>query len=371
MSWDLAVVGAGMVGVQCALALQQAGLSTVLLDQAQLATGTSSRGMGHLVIMDDDPQTLALTRLGVRLWRQQSRWLGERAAYRRAGTLWLAADDEQMASAQARQALLHEQGINCEALGRDGLRHLEPCLSPRLAGALRVRDDAILYQPGAAAALLAAFLDQGGHYRPNSQVQRLEEGALVLAGGEVVEAGRILLCAGLDSRRLLPELPLLGRKGHLAITSRQVPAIRHQLVELGYHDSTQADGTAVAFNLQPRETGQWLIGSSRQFDGEDQQLAMDVLTAMLDKAARFVPCLARQRLLRCWTGLRPTTPDNKPLLGPWPAIPNLWVATGHEGLGITTAPATARLLAQAITGQEPELDLAPYAPDRFGAGHGH
>jgi glycine/D-amino acid oxidase-like deaminating enzyme len=68
--------------------------------------------------------------------------------------------------------------------------------------------------------------------------------------------------------------------------------------------------------------------------------------------------------VRTWTGFRPATPDKLPLIGRWPEVPGLWIAAGHEGLGITTSLGTAAILADLIAGREPAIDASPYAPDR-------
>jgi glycine/D-amino acid oxidase-like deaminating enzyme len=81
----------------------------------------------------------------------------------------------------------------------------------------------------------------------------------------------------------------------------------------------------------------------------------------------YIPDLAQLNAIRCWTGLRAATPDSLPLLGPHPKREGLWLAVGHEGLGITTAPASARLLAAHITGCTPDIDPTPYLAQRFGA----
>jgi D-hydroxyproline dehydrogenase subunit beta len=75
--------------------------------------------------------------------------------------------------------------------------------------------------------------------------------------------------------------------------------------------------------------------------------------------------LAAAPIVRTWVGLRPYAIDKHPLIGPWPALRGMWIATGHEGLGITLAPITGRLLAQQIAGQRTAIDATPYLPARF------
>ena len=186
-----------------------------------------------------------------------------------------------------------------------------------------------------------------------------------LSNGSRRLTGAVVVAAGAHSPELVPGLPVVPRKGHLVITDRQPGLVRSQLVELGYLQSAHAFNSAsVAFNIQPRRTGQLLIGSSRELVGFDGSINRSLLHAMLERAARFVPAVSSTRVLRTWTGFRPATPDRLPLIGRWPSVPDLWIATGHEGLGITMAPGTADLIVAGITGRPAPIDPTPFAPDR-------
>jgi glycine/D-amino acid oxidase-like deaminating enzyme len=155
------------------------------------------------------------------------------------------------------------------------------------------------------------------------------------------------------------------KKGHLLITDRYPNFIRHQLVELGYIKSAHAsDGDSVAFNLQPRPTGQVFIGSSRQFDVTHKEIDTDILRKMLAQATSYVPALANLKAIRAWTGFRAATPDGLPYIGPHPSRKNVWMATGHEGLGITTSLATAEILKDQICQQTSRIAVEPYWPSR-------
>jgi glycine/D-amino acid oxidase-like deaminating enzyme len=118
----------------------------------------------------------------------------------------------------------------------------------------------------------------------------------------------------------------------------------------------------VAFNVQPRATGQLLVGSSRELVGWDASLNRPLLARMLRRAAEFLPVLPELRALRSWTGFRPATPDKLPLIGRWED--RLLVAAGHEGLGVTTALATGRLIADIALDRTPFLDPTPFDPRR-------
>jgi glycine/D-amino acid oxidase-like deaminating enzyme len=85
---------------------------------------------------------------------------------------------------------------------------------------------------------------------------------------------------------------------------------------------------------------------------------------MLQRARQFMPGLGTMSAVRTWTGFRAATPDKLPLIGPWPRDKSLFLATGHEGLGITTSLGTARILVDQITGAKPAIPIEPYLPSR-------
>jgi D-hydroxyproline dehydrogenase subunit beta len=175
----------------------------------------------------------------------------------------------------------------------------------------------------------------------------------------------VVNAAGASAPMLTPGLPIVPRKGLLAITDRYPGMCRHQIVELGYLTSAHAmTSESVAFNVQPRFTGQILIGSSRELVGWDASLNHELLGRMLARATDLMPVLRDVSVIRCWTGFRPATPDKLPLIGKWEGTPGLWIASGHEGLGITMSLATAELIADQLAGRAPEIDAAPYSPMR-------
>jgi glycine/D-amino acid oxidase-like deaminating enzyme len=161
-------------------------------------------------------------------------------------------------------------------------------------------------------------------------------------------------------------LPVRKRKGHLVITDRYPGFVRHQIVELGYLKSAhRATKDSVAFNIQPRKNGQMLIGSSRQYDAEATGIDQPILDRMLKRALEYLPGLAQLTAIRAWTGHRAATPDKLPLIGPSAESERIWLATGHEGLGITTSLGTGRLLRDLLLGHSTEIPPTPYAPSRF------
>jgi glycine/D-amino acid oxidase-like deaminating enzyme len=283
------------------------------------------------------------------------------------GTLWVAADEEELAHVAGKAAFYRRRGVAVEELSSAELANAEANLRPGLAGALRVPGDRVVYPVNAARWLLERALARGAVKREGVEAIRIGAKRVDTRDGSI-EAGAVVNAAGAAAPRLTPGLPIQPRKGHLVITDRHPDFCRHQLVELGYLASAHGPSRgspSVAFNLQPRATGQMLLGSSREFAGFDAAINRTIRARMIRRALQFMPSLAGLSAIRTWVGFRPATPDNLPLIGTWPRTPGLFVAAGHEGLGVTTALGTARLTADAILRTPSAIDPSPYAPDRL------
>jgi glycine/D-amino acid oxidase-like deaminating enzyme len=199
----------------------------------------------------------------------------------------------------------------------------------------------------------------------DGRIIRINSDEALVQDGSTIRAKAFVIATGIAAPSLAPEVEVRPRKGHLVITDRYPGFAQHQLIELGYLKSAHAtQENSVAFNIQPRTTGQLLIGSSRQFGGDDRAVEDDILSRMLARAFEYMPGLRKCSAIRSWTGFRAATPDKLPLIGPSQGAANVYLATGHEGLGITTALGTAKLVAKQLLGTPCSLPVAPYLPSR-------
>ncbi|POA18709.1 D-amino-acid oxidase [Pseudomonas sp. FW300-N1A1] len=357
---DVIVIGAGIIGAACAQALALRGLRVLVLDAG--LPGATAAGMGHLLVLDDNPAELALSQYSLQRWREHALSLPEGCAYRSNGTLWLAANAEEMAVAQSKYLNLQAQGVACELLGASALRQREPELRAGLEGGLLIHDDGILYAPATA----RWMLDHANIRQRRARVCEVEGNRVRLDDGHWLSAEAVVLANGIQASELCPELPIEPKKGHLLITDRYPGTVTHTLVELGYVTSAHtASGPSTACNIQPRPTGQLFIGASRQFGTTDPQVEGWMLAKMLKRATEYMPGLAQLNGIRAWTGFRAASPDGLPLVGQHPQRQGLWLAVGHEGLGVTTAPGTADLLLAQLFDEPSPLAAQPYLPQRF------
>ena len=366
---DVVVVGAGVIGAACAAALARDGLRVMLVDADFAGGGSTGVAMGHIVVLDDSEAQLALTAYSRALWSELGLTLPPDCEDERRGTLWIAATDMELSVARAKADVYAMHGVDTALLDDRQLAVREPSLRQGLAGALFVPDDRVLYPPAVTRHLVRRAQDFGATLQEACSVESIMAGRVRLRDrsgqSSSISSAAVVNAAGIDAPVLTPGLPIVPRKGHLAITDRYPGLCTSQLVELGYLQSAHSMGEAsTAFNIQPRATGQVLIGSSRELVGRDARISEPMLRAMIRRAVAFLPALADCSVLRAWTGFRPATPDSLPLIGRWDPVDGLWIAAGHEGLGVTTALGTAEIIAAGILQRGAPIPSAPYSPMR-------
>jgi glycine/D-amino acid oxidase-like deaminating enzyme len=372
---EVAVVGAGIVGAATAWELQERGVDVVLLDRGEVSGATTGLGEGNVLCSDKDPgPELALTVAGLAIYDELDERLGEIARIRRKGALIVHRQADTWAAEPGRLTALAAAGVHGRLVDADELRSVEPELTGAVQGASFFPRD-LQCAPRAIARALAA------------DVRRVHAGVAVqdidLAAGRVAalrtSAGRLpcaaaVIAAGPWSGALAQAagvaLPLEPRKGQLVRLRAPRPDerfIRHKVVEAGYLASVTSAvaGLQVTTVLETTWEGDVLVGSSRERRGFDLGVDEAVSRAMLGRAVELMPGLSGLPFDGAWSGLRPWLPDHLPAIGPSGAVGGLWLATGHEGAGVALGPVTGRLVAQLYAGEEPAVDPAPFAPDRF------
>lgn len=369
---DVIIVGAGVVGAACAYYATRAGLDVTVLDRGPVAGGTTGAGEGNVLVSDKEPgPELDLAVLSSRLWRELARLGG--FEYEAKGGLVVAETPETF---ERLVALAAAQNLPHEAVPAAGLRALEPHLADGLAGGVRYPQDAQVQPMLAAARLLRAAAPEvrlgvtvTGFIRSAGRVTGVRTSDGDLRAGAVVNAagtwgGELAARAGVT-------LPVLPRRGFILVTEPlPEPLIRHKVYTAAYVTGVASDsaGLETSAVVEGTPAGTVLIGASRERVGFDRTTSLPVLSRLAAQAVALFPALAAVRAIRSYCGFRPYCPDHLPVIGADPRAPGLYHACGHEGAGIGLAPATGHLLAQALTGGPPGLDLHPFRPDRFRSG---
>jgi D-hydroxyproline dehydrogenase subunit beta len=396
------VVGAGIVGCSCAYELASRGVSVCLVDRGAVSGGTTGLGEGNVLCCDKRPgPDLSLAVPGLALFDEIEDLLGEEAGVRRKGALVVHADSASWALEEARLVKLQAAGVRCSLLSPDEVRSAEPSLTGPLLGASWFPDDlqcaprAIARGLARRAAALGAVVETGREVRSivlngSNEVGSEGVGSSTTAmrpwgyppprveGVDTREgplfAAHVVLACGAWSAPLAARaglvLPLEPRKGQLVRLEHRPDFLRHKVIDGSYMAAVESEdaGLQVSTVMETTLDGHVLVGSSRERRGFDLDVDPAVSDALLTAAVRLAPGIADLATDTAWAGLRPWLPGGLPAIGPTNAADGLFIATGHEGAGVAHGPITGRLIAQAICGEEPELDLAPFDPDRFSPG---
>ena len=408
----IAVVGAGIVGVATALFLQEDGHEVLLVDPSEPGSGTSSGNAGIISIASITPIVTAdvfrklpalltdpVSPLQVR-WRDLPGlvpWLlraalatrkarveramaGIQALASRAlaahevliqragagellgsnGWLKVGLDQQKFEKAAAAEATLLERfGVAHEILGRDAVLDLEPALSSEVKGALWLKANREIRDPRAYVERLAAlFLERGGtHCRRAARSLAMADGRVtgLLTSDGRIAADSVVIAAGAFAGRLAEaaghRLPMIAERGyHLMLPALAMP--------LGRPVYCMDPG----FVLAPMTHGLRLT-SGVELASLDAPPDFSIPRRLLPLARRYLPGLD-ERVTSEWQGFRPSLPDSLPVISRARRHANVYLAFGHQHVGLTLGPLTGRIIADLVAGRDPGLDLAPYRPDR-------
>ncbi|QVL43810.1 MAG: FAD-binding oxidoreductase [Alcanivorax sp.] len=253
-----------------------------------------------------------------------------------------------------------EYDVAYRVLDSAALAKEEPDLAAGLAGAIHWTQPWTATDPGALVAAYAEhFQQQGGHViqAPLETLSRSGNGWRATIGGETIAAEQVVLALGpwsapwLDQQGL--HVPLFVKRGyHMHYGTLDNARLRHWLMD-----------SETGYLLAPMRAGIRLT-TGAELARHDAQPHYQQLAAA-EAVARTLFPLGDRLDPQPWMGARPCTPDMKPVIGPAPGLPGLWLAFGHGHQGFTMGPITGKLLGQMMDGETAEMDMAPYRADRF------
>ncbi|GAB4480870.1 MAG: FAD-dependent oxidoreductase [Anaerolineales bacterium] len=336
--------------------------------------------MSHIVTWEEPEIHLLLSKESKRLYQELSQSLPIDIQYRETGSLALVENPDGMETFQQTIQRLQRWGVRCQILDVVELTKSEPIISPDIGGGVYFEDDAQANPLYTTQALAIAAREHGAIIDPFNEVVSIEtssDSQKILAVQTVKEripTECVVIAAGAWSSQIGKmvniEVPVSPRKGTLVITTPLPQDYLNCKIILaaGYMESLKegtSGGIAVAANIQQVANGNLLLGSSRQFVGFDGKVDPKVVSLMMKRNLRFFPDLKRVTALRMWAGFRPYTPDLLPIISEVEQVPGLYIAAGHEGIGITEAPITGKLITQIILKQTPNVPIGPLSYSRF------
>jgi glycine oxidase len=373
-SFDVAVVGGGVIGLSVAWRAAQRGLRVTLLERGEPGAGTSRVAAGMLApVTEASLAERAVLGLGLVSADRYPDFVAElRAAgpetdpaYLTCGTLAVARDRDEAEALERELRVRRGLGLEVQRLLPSEARSLEPALAPAVRLGLRAASDHAIDPRRLTAALVLACRDAGAEIRSAAAVAALETGSDGVAGvrlsdGEPIRAAQVVIAAGSWAGEIegIPEsarVPLHPVKGQIIrLRDPAGPGLLSQVLRMG-------SGYVV-----PRGDGRYVLGATMEERGFDTTVTAGAVYELLRDAGELVPGISELVIEEVSAGLRPATPDNAPAIGP-SAVAGLHYAVGHYRNGILLAPVTAEVLAAVLAGETIPDYAEPFSPERFTA----
>jgi glycine/D-amino acid oxidase-like deaminating enzyme len=352
------VIGGGIAGASAAWHLADAGAEVVLVDDGRAGRATDA-GAGIVGYPWRDPHhpSFALRLRAAEAYPALAQRI--HAPFEVVGEVFVAPPGRLLD--EAHDALRAGSPGPVRRLEPEQLRTFFPYLAPSLAG-LHVETTARVHGGVIRDHLLQAARDSGAEILRGRAELKADRGAIraVLAEGRRIAARAVVLAAGTWSGELAAAV---------GATLRVSPQ-RGQILHLAVDEDTERMAVVQPLDadhyLLPFSGGHVVVGATRETgSGFDPRLTAAGVAEVLGDALRVAPGLAGATLREMRVGLRPATPDGAPILGRVPGCDGLWAVTGMGPVGLTIGPYCGSLVADAILGRTPELDLAPYSSARF------
>ena len=363
-SCEVIVVGGGVIGAACARAAALRGLQVVLCEPGPDRAAASPASAGMLAAQIE-PADEVMRGLGVRgrdayesLAPALLETTGLDIGFWRAGIASIAFDDGAAQHLRDAVAQQRQAGLRCDWLEPEDVVELFPGAAPAACGALFAPEDGAVDPATLTRALLADGRRLGVTLVPERVVRiaTAEKQARVTGvafADRTLAAEHVVVAAGAWSPgigglpRPLPVEPVRGQMAAAPWPSATPPAIL-------YHDH--------AYVLARGSDA--LIGSTMEHAGFDGRTTAAGIAQIMDGAARLLPALATTHPTRTWAGLRPVTPDDRPIVGGDPETRGLWFATGHGRNGILLAALTGEIIGDLLAKGETDADITALQPGR-------
>ena len=372
---NVIIIGGGVIGLGIGWQLAKAGVSVTIHEQAEAGRAASWAAAGMLApLAEAHSEEPELLKLGSQSLARYPQWVRELEAdaemsigYRVEGTLIVGLEPDDTHQLQHLYTAQQDLGLAVTWLTGRETREIEPALSPRVTAAIRCESDHQVDNRLMVKALQRAYQRYGGVLYENSTIERIVIKSEIVTGVQTQEsfqtADLIVLAAGCWSAQIegLPDTivpPVRPVKGQMLALQMEAGIRVKNVIR------TVRARYPMSVYLVPRTDGRLIVGATSEEMGFDTRLTAGGVFELLRGAWEAVPGVYELPLLETWTGLRPGSRDNAPILGETP-IKNLIYATGHYRNGILLTPITAYEISKLmLTGETSEI-IVPFRLDRF------
>jgi glycine/D-amino acid oxidase-like deaminating enzyme len=378
---DAVIIGAGVIGASIAFHLARLGIKPLVIEKNDPAAGSSGACDGLIFLQSKKPGLhLKLALKSRKQFDRLREQLGAGIEFKASGGMCLIESESELAAMQRFVEEQRRSDLQVDLIDGDEVRRREACISKNVIAATFSELDAQVNPYALTFAFLRAAESAGARILTGVEVKGIEvvsgkaTGVLTCtgrvsapvvvnaAGSLAAEVGRL---AGL-------EIPITPRRGQILVTAAVPPLLRHCLISAQYvaakfHPELAATG-GMGFSLEQADSGNILIGSTREFVGFDRRTTFEGIRTIARRIVPVVPALARVPVIRTFGGLRPYTPDGLPILGRVAGLEGFIMAAGHEGDGIALSAITGELIADLIATGRTQFPLDAFRLERFREG---
>ncbi len=364
---DILIIGGGIIGCAIAYYLRKSGREVIVCEQGTIGAQASSAAAGLLAPLGplSGPGPFAdLLLAGYTLLpavaAELEEYTGLRLGYARTGALRAVRNPKRVAHLHKRMQAWQPLGLELHWLSGDEARQYEPQLAPDICAAVYAPAESQIQADTLTAAFAQAARLMGAHLYEQTPITGLSYRDTRVAGvhtarGETITCQHLVIAtgawAGQCAAWLHITLPITPLRGQILLLAQPTPPLRKLIF-------------GEALYLIPRGKTV-LVGATKDAVGFDTRVTPEDTDSLLTSAYRFVPALQDSTLLSAWAGLRPHTPDTRPVLGPVDGWENVTLAVGHNSVGIMLSAITGQSIAiYLITGHLPTM-IQPFAPTRF------
>ncbi len=375
---DVLIIGAGVIGASIAYHLTRHGIRPLVLEKSDPAAGSSGACDGLVFMQSKKPGLhLKLALESRRRFDGLMDPLGGGIEFRSPGGMCLIESEAELAAMRLFVAEQRASGLDVELIDGDEARRREPCLSRRVIAATFSALDSQVNPYALTFAFLRSATSAGARMLSGVEVKGIEvvsgKATGVITGNGRISAPVVVNAAGAvaaDVGRMAGlEVPVTPRRGQIIVTAAVPPLVRHCLISAQYvavkFNPELAAAGGMGFSLEQADSGNILIGSTREFVGFDRRTTFDGIRTIASRIAPVIPALQRVPVIRTFGGLRPYTPDGLPILGKVAGVEGFIMAAGHEGDGIALSPITGELIADLIATGRTQFPLDDFRLERF------
>lgn len=363
---DAVVIGAGIIGCAIAYELQKAGVQTLIVEAAEIASGASGASAGGVRQQNRDLREIPLAIDAISMWSSLSHELSADLEYHQDGHLMLAENEEEIPELEARVARERELGLDDQLIYPDELEEIAPGISDSVVAATWCPTDGHANPITTNKAFCNAAIRLGASVVENTEVTNIviEEGSVeaVVTTQETISCSWVINAAGMGSRKIAGyagiEIPIINRAPQMIITSKG----SHQLLPV-------LGATKRNLSLKQLPNGTYLIGGGWPGTIDKDELRAkvkpDSVTGSVEAAYAMFPPIATTNVVRSWVGVEAVAADQVPIIGECESVRGFLLACGFSGHGFALAPSVGTAITELVTtGNTPER-IRPLSINRF------